>query len=132
MSAIPLTFFSDLFETACAFFILDFGHYLKTNFVNNPSHTGKAAIKNVNTVDKRRSKSLEIKFLIAICHLTGDKRQSKTLFLAIFYLRSSIVKRVFDCHPAGLRTYKAQPFLQQMDNILTLIDIGHAGLSNLA
>ena len=33
--------------------------------------------------------------LIAIC---GDKWQSKTLFLAIFYPSSSIVKSVFDCH----------------------------------
>ena len=37
-------------------------------------------------------KSLETMFLIAICHLRGDKWQSKTLFLAIFDPRSLIVK----------------------------------------
>ena len=36
-------------------------------------------------------KSLETEFLIAICHHTDDKWQSKTMFLTIFYLRSSIV-----------------------------------------
>ena len=39
--------------------------------------------------------SLEIEFLIAIC---GGKWQSKTLFLAIFDQRLSIVKSIFDCH----------------------------------
>ena len=42
-------------------------------------------------------KSLEVEFWIAICHPTGDKWQSKTLFLAIFDPRSSIVKSVFNC-----------------------------------
>ena len=42
-------------------------------------------------------KSLETEFLIAICRPTGDKWQSKMLFLAISYPRSSIVKSVFDC-----------------------------------
>ena len=35
----------------------------------------------LRNVDK---KSLETEFSIAICRLTGDKWQSKTLFLAIF------------------------------------------------
>ena len=42
-------------------------------------------------------KSLDTEFLIAICRLNGDKWQSKTLFLAIFYPHSSIVKSVLDC-----------------------------------
>ena len=42
-------------------------------------------------------KLLETMFLIAICRLTGDKRQSKTLFLAIIFLRSSIDNSIFDC-----------------------------------
>ena len=42
-------------------------------------------------------KSIKTDFLIAICRPTGDKWQSKTLFLAIFDPRSSIVKSVFDC-----------------------------------
>ena len=45
-------------------------------------------------VDQNR---LEIEFLIAICRHTDDKWQSKTLFLSIFDLRSSIVDSVFDC-----------------------------------
>ena len=44
-------------------------------------------------VDK---KSLETEFLIAICSHTGDKWQSKTLFLSIFDSRLSIVDSVFD------------------------------------
>ena len=47
-------------------------------------------------------KSLEIEFLIAICHPSGDKWQSKTLFLSIFDPSSSIVKSVFDCHLPSL------------------------------
>ena len=46
------------------------------------------AIKNSVSNDQ---KSLETEFLIAICRQLGDKWQSKTLFLTIFYLRSSIV-----------------------------------------
>ena len=70
------------------------------------------AIENVNTIDERRSKSLEIEFSIAICRPTGDdKWQSKTLFLviydqalflAIFGPHSLIVKNVFDCHLFGV------------------------------
>ena len=47
-------------------------------------------------------KSLETEFLIAICHQSGDKWQSKTLFLAIFDPRSSTVKSVFDCRLPGV------------------------------
>ena len=36
-------------------------------------------------------KSLETEFSIAICRQTGDKWQSKTLFLSIFNPRSLIV-----------------------------------------
>ena len=39
-------------------------------------------------------KLLETEFSIAFCRPTGDKWQSKTLFLAIFDPRSSIVKSV--------------------------------------
>ena len=42
-------------------------------------------------------KPYETEFSIAICRSTGNKWQSKTLFLAIFDPRSSIVKVVFDC-----------------------------------
>ena len=42
-------------------------------------------------------KSLETEFLIFIFLPTGDKWKSKTQFLPIFDLRSSIVKSVLDC-----------------------------------
>ena len=47
-------------------------------------------------------KWLETEFLIAICRPTGNKFQSKTLFLAIFDPLSSIMKSVFDCHLPGV------------------------------
>ena len=43
-------------------------------------------------------KLFETEFLIAINRPTGDKWQSKMLFLASFDPRSLIVKSVFDCH----------------------------------
>ena len=46
--------------------------------------------------------SLKTEFSIAICRPTGDKWQSKTLFLAIFDPRSSIVKSVVDCRLPGV------------------------------
>ena len=39
---------------------------------------------------------------IAICRPIGDKRQSKTLFLAIFDPRSSIDKSVLNCRLFGV------------------------------
>ena len=53
-------------------------------------------------VDK---KNVRIRFLIVICHLTGDKKHIKTLFLGIFDLHSTIVKSLFDCHLSGVSTY---------------------------
>ena len=53
-------------------------------------------------IDERRPKTLETCFLITICRPTGDKGKSKTLFLAFFYPRSSIVKSVFDCRLPGV------------------------------
>ena len=47
-------------------------------------------------------KSIETAFSIAICSPIGDKWQSKTLFLAIFDQRSSIVKNVFYCRLPGV------------------------------
>ena len=47
-------------------------------------------------------KSIETVFSIAICHHTGDKWQSKTLFLSIFDARSLIVDNVFDCRLPGV------------------------------
>ena len=50
-------------------------------------------------VDK---KSIETVFSIAICRHTGDKWESKTLFLSIFDPRSSIVDNVFDRRLPGV------------------------------
>ena len=50
-------------------------------------------------------KSLETEFTIAICHQLGDKWQSKTLFLVIFYLRLSSFKSVFYCREGGTETW---------------------------
>ena len=50
-------------------------------------------------VDK---KSIETVFSIVICRHTGDKWQSKTLFLSIFDPRSSIVESVFDSRLPGV------------------------------
>ena len=47
-------------------------------------------------------KSLETEFSIAIYRHTGDKWQSKTLFLSIFDPRSSIVDSFFDCRLPGV------------------------------
>ena len=48
--------------------------------------------KTFSTIDERGSKNaIETVFSIAICRLSGDKWQSKTLFLTSFDLRSSIV-----------------------------------------
>ena len=45
---------------------------------------------------------LETEFAIAVCRPTGDKKQSKTLFLAICDPRSSIVKSIFDWRLSGV------------------------------
>ena len=62
------------------------------------NHTGLAAIENANTIEEHRSKIVRNR--VFNCHLlphTGDKWQSKTLFLSIFDLRLWIVDSVFDC-----------------------------------
>ena len=46
--------------------------------------------------------SLETEFLIAICRPTGDKWQSKSLFLSFFAPRSSIFKSVIECRLSGV------------------------------
>ena len=54
-------------------------------------------------------KSLETEFLIAICRPTGNKWQSKTLFLVIFDQRLSIVKSIFDCRLPGVMSVSVKP-----------------------
>ena len=55
-------------------------------------------------MDEHRSKIVKTEFLIAICCQTGNKCQSKTLFLMIFDPRLSVVKSVFDCCLSGVNT----------------------------
>ena len=71
-----------------------------TNLITPDRRQSKTLILSTN-VDK---KSLGFEFSIAICSPTGDKWQSKTMFLAIFHQRSSIVKSVFDCRIFGVYT----------------------------
>ena len=47
-------------------------------------------------------KSIEAVFLIAICLPTGNKWQSKTLFVSIFDPRLSFVEFIFDCRLRGV------------------------------
>ena len=71
------------------------------------THTGYAAIENVNTIDERRSEIARNRAFD--CHLSPGWQQitiSKTLFLVIFDPRLSIVKRVFDCRLPGMRLQK--------------------------
>ena len=57
-------------------------------------------------VDKRNP--LETEFSIAICRQSGDKWQSKALFLAIFDLCSSIVKSDFDSRLPCVNTLQSK------------------------
>ena len=72
------------------------------------------------SVDK---KSLDTEFLIAICPLTGDKWQSKTLFLAIFDPCSSIVKSIFNCRLSGVLIYTGMQTEAGIIPFLVVIDI---------
>ena len=67
---------------------------VSSKLVNTPGRgQSKKPILSMN-VDQ---KSIETVFSIAICRPTGDKCQSKTLFISIFYPHLSIVDNVFDC-----------------------------------
>ena len=59
-------------------------------------------MRNVNTIDKRRSEWTETELSNAIYRLTGENLQLKILFLPIFDPRSSIVKSVYDCRLSGV------------------------------
>ena len=63
-------------------------------FINTPDRRQSKALILSTNVDQ---KLLETEFLIEICRLTGNKWQSKTLFLAIFDPCFSIDKSVLDC-----------------------------------
>ena len=74
-------------------------------------------------------KSLETEFLIAICRPTGDKWQSKTLFISIFYPCLSIFKSVFDCRLSGvvLITNYHAPILLALHLLLKIACVSVSG-----
>ena len=69
-------------------------------------------------------KNLKEQFLIAICRPTGDKWQSKTLFLAIYDLRLSIVKSIFDCCLPGVILLMKRMFMHRALTMLPLSLLG--------
>ena len=71
---------------------------LTSNIITLGRRQAKTLIQSRN-VDK---KPLETEFLIAICRPTGDKWQSKTLFISIFDQGSSIFDSIFDCRLRGV------------------------------
>ena len=84
-------------------------YYIKV-FVSTPGRRqSKTPILSRN-VDQ---KSIETVFSIAICRHTGDKWESKTLFLSIFDPRSSIVDNVFDCRLPGVVSVYFPKILQK-------------------
>ena len=70
------------------------GHTNILILINTP---GRRQLKMPILSTNLDKKSLETEFSIAICRPTGDKWQSKTLFLEIFDPCLSIVQSVFDC-----------------------------------
>ena len=72
--------------------------FCRTPFTHRVGGNRKTPILSRNVGQK----SEETVFVIANCRPTGDKWQSKTLFLSIFRPRSSIVDYVFDCRLPGV------------------------------
>ena len=63
---------------------------------------GRWQLKTLILTTNIYQKSLETEILIAIYRQSGDKWQSKTIFLSIFDPHSLIVKNVFDCNLHGV------------------------------
>ena len=62
-------------------------------------HAGLAAIENVNNIDERRSKIDRRSFLLSF---SVARLAIVNTISCNFYPRSSIVKRVYDCHLPGM------------------------------
>ena len=89
---------------ACESYIVQ--NYTGFMFCSFPAATlGRRQTKTLILSTNVDQTSLETEFLIAICRPTGDKWQSKTLFLAFVDPHSSIVKCVFDCRLSGVLNY---------------------------
>ena len=85
-------------------------HFQKKNVhCNIVKHTTKphliGAIENINTIDDYRPKIVRI-IVFFYYHHSSNRRHFaiKTLFLASFDPRSSMVKSVFDCSLSGVET----------------------------
>ena len=77
--------------------------------------------------------SLETVFLFAICRQSGDKWQSKTLFLTIFYLHSSILLTFsIVAYPGGLFTCCCSNCVCGFRVWFWFCDVVHYALSSLA
>ena len=65
------------------------------------THTGYAAIENVNIIDERRSKIVRNR--VYDRHLSPERGQKtiENIVSSVFYPRSSIVKSDFDCRLSG-------------------------------
>ena len=105
------------FNTFTSCFLLGFHGDIKSKYLRYPTHLGQNTVtflasgtaemrkinhcaephrvgsnqKHYKQLTNADQKSIEAVFSIAICRQCGDKWQSKTLFLTIFDLRSSIV-----------------------------------------
>ena len=88
-----------IFRDVCGFFISCYCCFMPAGTVITPGRRQSKTSMLSTNVDQ---KSLETEFSIGICRPTGDKWQSKTLFLAIFDPGSSIVKSAFHCHLPGV------------------------------
>ena len=82
-------------------------HFQKNVHCNIVKHTTKphliGAIENINTIDDYRSKIVRIIVFFLLPSLI-EQATIKTLFLASFDPRSSMVKSVFDCSLSGVET----------------------------
>ena len=71
--------------------------------INYQILTGKAAIKNVNTIDECRSKIVRNSFRLLVVAQPATNGKRKHFFYRILYPFSSFVKSVFHCRLTGVR-----------------------------
>ena len=75
---------------------------INVQIIKNDLTSGRRQSKTLILATNVDQKSLETEFSIVICRPTGDKWQSKTMFISIFDPLSSSVKSVFDCRLPGV------------------------------
>ena len=90
----------------CVIIFLSINTIKRIHYMNHTNTPGRQQSKTPILSRNVDQKSIETVFSIAICRHTGDKWESKTLFLSIFDPRSSIVDNVFDFRLSGeTKTY---------------------------